>query len=83
MIQTDSTLDGVGLVIFDEFHERGLHADLALALSLQIRQVLRNDLRLLIMSATIDERCQKHTGISAPDVQRADAFRSIDFVGRK
>ncbi|HWA35666.1 MAG TPA: ATP-dependent helicase HrpB [Cyclobacteriaceae bacterium] len=54
MIQTDSSLDGVGLVIFDEFHERSLHADLALALSLQIRQVLRSDLRLLIMSATID-----------------------------
>jgi ATP-dependent helicase HrpB len=54
MIQDDSTLDGVGLVIFDEFHERSLHADLALALSMQIRQVLRNDLRLLIMSATID-----------------------------
>jgi ATP-dependent helicase HrpB len=54
MIQNDSSLDGVGLVIFDEFHERSLHADLALALSMQIRQVLRNDLRLLIMSATID-----------------------------
>ncbi len=54
MIQTDSSLEGVGLVIFDEFHERSLHADLALALSMQIRHVLRNDLRLLIMSATID-----------------------------
>ncbi len=54
MIQTDNSLEGIGLVIFDEFHERSLHADLALALSIQIRQVLRDDLRLLIMSATID-----------------------------
>ena len=54
MIQTDNSLEEVGLLIFDEFHERSLHADLALALSLQIRSVLRSDLRILIMSATID-----------------------------
>ena len=52
MIQSDNTLEGVGLLIFDEFHERSLHADLALALSLQLQQVLRDDLRILIMSAT-------------------------------
>ena len=54
MIQTDNSLDGVGLIIFDEFHERSLHADLALALCLQARQLLRPDLRILIMSATLD-----------------------------
>jgi ATP-dependent helicase HrpB len=54
MMQTDNTLEGIGLVIFDEFHERSLQADLALVLSLQIQQVLRNDLRILIMSATLD-----------------------------
>ena len=54
MIQSDNTLEGVGLLIFDEFHERSLHADLALALSLQLQQVLRDDLRILIMSATLD-----------------------------
>lgn len=54
MIQTDSNLGDVGLVIFDEFHERSLQADLALALSLQVQNVLRNDLRILIMSATVD-----------------------------
>jgi ATP-dependent helicase HrpB len=54
MIQSDNTLDGIGLVIFDEFHERSLQADLALALCLQIQQILRNDLRILIMSATLD-----------------------------
>jgi ATP-dependent helicase HrpB len=54
MIQTDNSLDDVGLIIFDEFHERSLNADLALALSLQVSSVLRDDLRILIMSATLD-----------------------------
>ena len=54
MLENDPTLDGVGIVIFDEFHERSLHSDLALALSRRAQQLLRPDLRLLIMSATID-----------------------------
>jgi len=54
MIQTDNSLDSIGLVIFDEFHERSLQADLALALCLQVKELLREDLRLLIMSATLD-----------------------------
>ena len=54
MLQSDPTLEGVGIVIFDEFHERSLHSDLALALSRQAQQLLRPDLRLVIMSATID-----------------------------
>ncbi|HYG21094.1 MAG TPA: ATP-dependent helicase HrpB [Ohtaekwangia sp.] len=54
MIQHDNSLEHAGLLIFDEFHERSLNADLALALSLQLQQVLRDDLRLLIMSATLD-----------------------------
>lgn len=54
LLQNDNALEGVGLVIFDEFHERSLHADLALALCRQSQQVLRNDLRILIMSATLD-----------------------------
>lgn len=54
MLQSDPSLDGVGLVVFDEFHERSLHADLGLALALQARGVLRPDLRLLVMSATLD-----------------------------
>ena len=53
-LQNDPALDGVGLVIFDEFHERSLHADLALALCKESRDALREDLRLLIMSATLD-----------------------------
>lgn len=54
MIQSDNALEDVGLVIFDEFHERSLQADLALALCCQVQQVLRNDLRLLIVSATLE-----------------------------
>ncbi|HEU0298383.1 MAG TPA: ATP-dependent helicase HrpB, partial [Longimicrobium sp.] len=54
ILQSDPALEGVGLVIFDEFHERSLHADLGLALTLQSRALLRDDLRLLVMSATLD-----------------------------
>ena len=54
MIQRDPELTGAGLVILDEFHERSLQADLALALLLDVQQGLRDDLKLLIMSATLD-----------------------------
>ena len=54
MIQTDPELAGVGLVIFDEFHERSLNADLGLALCLEVRGALRAELMLLVMSATLD-----------------------------
>jgi ATP-dependent helicase HrpB len=53
-LQRDPTLDGVALVIFDEFHERHLQADLGLALTLDAREGLRPELRVLVMSATID-----------------------------
>lgn len=53
-LQNDPELNGVGLIIFDEFHERSLQADLALTLCLDGQQALREDLKLLIMSATLD-----------------------------
>lgn len=53
-LQGDPILDGVGLVIFDEFHERSLDADLALALCREVQSALRDDLRIFIMSATLD-----------------------------
>jgi ATP-dependent helicase HrpB len=53
-MQDDPDLAGVGLVIFDEFHERSLQGDLALALCLDVMGGLRDDLKLLIMSATLD-----------------------------
>jgi ATP-dependent helicase HrpB len=53
-LQRDPALEGIGAVLFDEFHERSLDADLGLALCLQTQSVLRDDLRLLVMSATLD-----------------------------
>ncbi|MEP2275536.1 MAG: ATP-dependent helicase HrpB [Reichenbachiella sp.] len=54
MIHSDNSLERVGVVIFDEFHERSIHADVALALCREAQQVLRPDLKILIMSATLD-----------------------------
>lgn len=60
MLQHDPALEGYALVIFDEFHERSLHADLGLALCLDAQAVLREDLRLLVMSATLDGEAVAH-----------------------
>ncbi|KUJ00377.1 ATP-dependent helicase HrpB [Vibrio sp. MEBiC08052] len=54
MLQHDPELKGIDLLIFDEFHERNLDADISLALALEVQEVLRDDLKLLIMSATLD-----------------------------
>lgn len=54
MIQSDAELPGIGCLIFDEFHERSLNADFGLALALEIRSALREDLQILVMSATLD-----------------------------
>jgi len=66
MLQNDPELTGVGLVILDEFHERSLQADLALALLLDVQQGLRDDLKLLIMSATLDNERLRQTLPDAP-----------------
>ncbi len=70
-LQSDPALDGVGLVIFDEFHERSLHADLALALCRDAQRGLREDLRILVMSATLDADALRAALGGAP-VVRAD-----------
>lgn len=78
IIQNDNALEDIGLIIFDEFHERSLQADLSLALSLQIQEVLRNDLRILIMSATLDgERLSEL--LNAPVVRSAGTQYPITF----
>ncbi|MCF7355157.1 ATP-dependent helicase HrpB [Vibrio sp. CK2-1] len=59
MIQNDPELNGIGLVIFDEFHERSIHADTALAFCLEAQQALRDDLKILLMSATLDQQALK------------------------
>ncbi len=55
-LQNDPALESAALLIFDEFHERNLHADLGLALALQSQEMLRDDLKLLVMSATLNTR---------------------------
>ena len=70
MLQQDPELAGVSLVILDEFHERSLQADLALALLLDVQMGLRDDLRVLIMSATLDN--QKLTSL-LPDAPMISA----------
>jgi len=72
-LQSDPELAGVACVIFDEFHERAAEADLALALLRQARQLLRPDLRLLLMSATLD---------LAPLAARLDRAQVIESEGR-
>ena len=70
-ILADPELDGVGLVIFDEFHERSLPCDQAFALALEVRRALRPDLRLLVMSATLDaDEVAAHLGDA--DIVRAE-----------
>lgn len=54
MLQSDPSLESVALIIFDEFHERHLHSDLSLAFALQSQEYLRDDLKILVMSATLD-----------------------------
>lgn len=54
MLVDDATLEGVSVVIFDEFHERSINSDLALALTRQAQEIIRPDLKIVIMSATID-----------------------------
>ena len=63
MLQADQSLERVGLIIFDEFHERSIHSDLSLALSLEVQALLRDDLKLLIMSATLNaQKITQHLG---------------------
>ena len=70
-ILADPELSDVGLVIFDEFHERSLQCDLAFALALEVRRALRPDLRLLVMSATLDaDEIARHLGDA--DIVRAE-----------
>jgi len=66
MIQSGPSLDEIGLVIFDEFHERNIHSDLGLALCLETFEVLNENLRILVMSATMDVRAVSKMMNQAP-----------------
>ncbi|MCB2407178.1 ATP-dependent helicase HrpB [Hymenobacter lucidus] len=76
MLQDDPALEGVAAVLFDEFHERSLQADLGLALALDAQAVLRPDLRLLIMSATLEAE-RLGTWLSAPVVRSAGLHHAV------
>ena len=83
---TDPSLEGVAAVIFDEFHERSLHADLGLALCLEVREALRGDLRLLVMSATLDGAAIAELLGGAPEIRSEGrmfpvAVRHLDRPG--
>ena len=68
MLVDDATLDGVSIVIFDEFHERSINSDLALALTRQAQQIIRHNLKIFIMSATIDA-CGICAALKAPLIE--------------
>ncbi|MFP5305795.1 MAG: ATP-dependent helicase HrpB, partial [Gammaproteobacteria bacterium] len=77
-LQADPELPGVGLVIFDEFHERSLDADLALALTLDARAALRPDLRVLVMSATLDTQRVAQLLGGAPVIESGGRLFPVD-----
>ncbi len=83
-ILDDPSLDGVGAVLFDEFHERSLDADLGLALALDAQGALREDLRLIVMSATLDGARVKTLLGDAPLIEaQGRAFPVVThYVGR-
>ncbi|HXG28825.1 MAG TPA: ATP-dependent helicase HrpB, partial [Nevskiales bacterium] len=78
-LQSDPELPGVGLVIFDEFHERSLDVDLALALTLDARANLNPALRLLVMSATLDTQAIARLLDGAPVLQSAGQLHPVDI----
>ena len=77
MLQDDPALEGVAAVVFDEFHERSLNADLGLALALDAQAVLRPELRIIIMSATLEAQRLGHW-LTAPVVSSAGFLFPID-----
>ncbi len=77
MLQDDPALDGVSAVIFDEFHERHLAGDLGLALCLDVQQALRPDLRIVVMSATLDGE-QLAAWLQAPRIRAEGRAWPVD-----
>ena len=78
MLVDDATLDGVSIVIFDEFHERSINSDLALALTRQTQQIIRPDLKVVIMSATINA-CGICAALKAPLIESEGRMFPIEL----
>ncbi len=79
MIQADPELESVGLIIFDEFHERSLQADLGLALALDVQQGLRDDLSIMVMSATLDD-ARLEAILDAPVIKSEGRSYPVDVI---
>lgn len=79
-LQNDPSLEDVALIIFDEFHERSLHADLSLALSLESQAVLREDLKILVMSATLNTTAISKLLNDAPLIQSEGRSYPVESV---
>ncbi len=79
MLQADQTLDNVAMVIFDEFHERSIHSDLSLALTLQVQELLRDDLKILLMSATLNAQELSFLLQNAPIVTSQGRSYDVDI----
>lgn len=79
MLVEDPALEGVGVLIFDEFHERSLASDMALAFALEAQEVIRPDLRIVIMSATInaEELCAR---LEAPLIRSQGRIHEVRIV---
>ncbi len=79
MIVDDATLDGVDIVVFDEFHERSINSDLALAFARQTQRLIRPDLKIVVMSATIDtaDICK---ALGAPAIESAGRMFDVQTV---
>lgn len=82
-LQSNPDLEGVGLIIFDEFHERSINTDLSLMLSTEIQQVLREDLRILVMSATLDTQLISSYLDNAPVVLCEGRSYPVDVTYKK
>ena len=82
MLVDDPTLDGVSVVVFDEFHERSINSDLALALTRQAQDIIRPDLKIVIMSATIDASyiC---TALKAPLIESEGRMFPVEMTYTK
>ena len=78
LLQSDNSLEGVGMVIFDEFHERSLFADESLALCREVQQILRPELHIVIMSATLD-LTSLSTQLKAPVIESPGRLYPVDI----
>ena len=83
-LQTDPSLEGVGAVILDEFHERSIHADLGLALLREVQQTIRDDLKIVVMSATLDPApVQRFLGDCSVVESQGRAYPvEVEYLGR-